>query len=56
MLDPTWPGLPEWDQWLSAARWLHHPRPDLLQEELPLWWLARLAVRMNAENDAADND
>ena len=55
-LDPQWPGLPEWNQWLSAARWLHHPRPDLLQDELPLWWLARVLVRMDAEADAVNND
>lgn len=51
-LDPDWPGLPEWDMWLSVARWLRHPRPDLLALEYPEWWLSRTIVRMNAENEA----
>lgn len=55
-LDPHWGGLPEWDQWLSVARWLRHPRPDLLQEELPLWWFARILTRMNAERSGETDE
>lgn len=55
-LDPSWGNLPDWDSWLSVARWLRHPRPDLLREQYPLWWYERTKIRMNAETDAFGND
>lgn len=52
IIEPDWPGLPEWWSVIQAARYLNHPEPWRLNEEWPLWWRTRIIAASSIEAQA----